>query len=66
MTRTKLVCSYLVRLTVPPGKTLRRTGGLAGARQLSYDLQRPECIVWTAVRIRLTAPTDSTIGSKGI
>ncbi len=38
-----------------PVTTLRRTGGVADACQLSCRLQRPRCVVWSAVRVRLTA-----------
>ena len=44
------------RSTDLPGTTLRRTGGVAEPRELGGELQRPTCIVWRRVRIRLTAP----------
>jgi putative transposase len=39
-----------------PGATLRRAGGVAGARQLARSLHRPRCNWWKRVRNRLTAP----------
>ncbi len=44
------------RSTHLPGMTLRRAGGVASPCKLGRCLQRPACIVWRAVRVRLTAP----------
>ena len=37
--------------------TLGRLGGVADPRELGRCAQSPDCIVWRAVRVRLTAPT---------
>lgn len=44
------------RPTNLPGTTVRRAGRVAGARELSREHCSPTCIVWRAIRVRLTAP----------
>jgi putative transposase len=44
------------------GTTLRRLGGVAGSCEIGRCAQSPDCIIWRAVRVRLTAPLAALNG----